>query len=79
MAHRIKREKVPKSACQRAQSTPDIGEGADVTATACAQIAKLNELTFYIMIVYIIGIPNLTVSLYSVTSSMRHGSIKNPT
>ena len=71
--------KVPKSACQRAQSTPDISEGADVTATACIQIAKLNELTFYIMIIYIISIPNLIISPYSVTSSMRQGSIKNPT
>lgn len=68
VAHRVKREKVPKSACQRAQSSPDISEGADATSTACTQTAKLDELTFYIMTIYIISIPNLIVSSYSVTS-----------
>lgn len=79
VAHRLKREKVPKSAYQRTQSTPDISEWADAIATTCTQTAKLNELTFYIMITYIISIPNLIVSSYSITSSMKQGSIKNPT
>lgn len=41
--------------------------------------AKLNEFTLYIMIIYIINIPNLKVSQHSVTSPRGQVSINNPT